>query len=72
LIALPQQLSHHTGINFVEVIGDILAYFKVTKESFNYFITDNARNNDICLGHLATVFSFSKDERQHIAQKQKI
>lgn len=64
LIALPQQLGRHTGINFAEVIGDVLAQFKVTKESLGYFVTDNAGNNDTCLDHLATVFGFNKNHRR--------
>ena len=61
LIALLEQLSYYTGINYAAVIGDILAYFKVTKESLSYFITNNTRNNNTCLDYLATVFNFRKD-----------
>jgi hypothetical protein len=61
LIALLEQLSRYTGINYATVIGNVLAYFKVTKESISYFITNNARNNNTCLDYLATVFNFRKD-----------
>ena len=64
LIALLEQLGRHTGINYAAVIGDILAYFKVTKESLGYFVTENARNNNTCLDHLDTVFNFRKDNRR--------
>ena len=64
LIALLEQLSYYTGINYAAVIGDVLAYFKVTKESLGYFVTNNARNNNTCLDYLATVFNFRKDDRR--------
>jgi hypothetical protein len=62
LIALPEQLGCYTRINYAAVISDVLAHFKVTKESLGYFITDNARNNNTCLDYLATVFNFKKDD----------
>jgi len=61
LIALLEQLGRYTGINYAAVISDVLAYFKVTKESLSYFITNNARNNNTCLDYLATIFNFRKD-----------
>ena len=61
LITLLKQLGRYTGINYTAVIGNILAHFKVTKKSLSYFITDNTRNNNTCLNHLATVFNFKKD-----------
>ena len=61
LIALSKQLGRYTRINYTAVIGDILAYFRVTKESFSHFVTNNARNNNTCLDYLATVFNFKKD-----------
>ena len=64
LIALPEQPSRYTGINYAAVIGDVLAHFKVTKESLSYFITNNARNNNTYLNYLATVFNFRKDDRR--------
>ena len=63
LITLPEQLGRYTRINYTAVIGDILAYFKVTKESLSYFITDNTKNNNTCLNYLATVFNFKKDNQ---------
>ena len=65
LIALPEQLGRHTRINYAAVIGNVLAHFKVTKESLSYFVTNNTRNNNTYLDHLATVFNFRKDD-QHI------
>ena len=62
LIALLEQLGRHTRINYAAVISDILAYFKVTKESLSYFITNNTRNNNTYLDYLATVFNFRKDD----------
>jgi len=61
LIALLEQLGCHTKINYAIVIGDVLAYFKVTKESLGYFITNNAGNNNTYLDYLATIFNFRKD-----------
>jgi len=62
LIALPEQLGCHTGINYAVVISNVLAYFKVTKESLSYFVTNNTGNNNTCLDYLATVFNFRKDD----------
>ena len=62
LIALLEQLGCYTGINYAMVIGDVLAHFKVTKESLGYFVTDNIGNNNTCLDYLATVFNFRKDD----------
>ena len=64
LIALPEQLGRHTRINYAAVIGNILAHFKVTKESLGYFVTNNTGNNNTCLDYLATVFNFRKDNRR--------
>ena len=61
LIALPEQLGHYTGINYTTIIGNVLAHFKVTKKSLSYFVTDNTKNNNTCLDHLATIFNFRKD-----------
>ena len=64
LITLLEQLSYYTKINYAAVISDILAYFKVTKESLSYFITNNAKNNNTYLDYLATVFNFRKDDQR--------
>ena len=61
LITLPEQLGRYTRINYAAVISDILAYFKVTKESLSYFVTNNTKNNNTYLDYLATVFNFKKD-----------
>ena len=61
LITLLEQLGRYIGINYAVVIGNVLAYFKVTKESLGYFITDNTRNNNTCLDYLVTIFNFKKD-----------
>src|SRR6266568_8187680 len=64
LITLLKQLSHHTGINYATVISNVLAHFKVIKESLSYFVTNNAKNNNTCLDYLVTVFNFRKDNRR--------
>ena len=46
------------------VISDVLTYFKVTKESLSYFVTNNTKNNNTCLNYLATVFNFKKDNQR--------
>ena len=64
LIALLEQLSRHTRINYAAVISNVLAHFKVTKESLSYFVTNNTGNNNTCLNYLATIFNFRKDNRR--------
>jgi len=64
MLALPTQLGQHLGINYVEVISNILNIFKITKERLGYFITNNAYINDTCLNYLAVKFSFNKAYRR--------
>ena len=64
MLALPTQLGQHLGINYVEVISNVLNTFKITKERLSYFITDNAYINDTCLDYLAVKFSFNKAHRR--------
>ena len=63
LIALPELLGRHTGINYAEVIGNVLTHFNVSKERLGYFITDNAANNGTCINHLSTKLNFKKEDR---------
>jgi hypothetical protein len=63
LIALPELLGRHTGINYAEVIGNVLTHFNVSKERLGYFITDNAANNGTCIDHLSTKLDFKKEDR---------
>jgi len=63
MLALPAQLGQHSGINYAEVIGNVLNIFKITKERLGYFITDNAHINNTCLDYLAVKFSFNKAYR---------
>ena len=61
LIALLEQLGCYIKINYITVISNILAYFKVTKKSLSYFVTNNTKNNNTYLDYLATIFNFRKD-----------
>jgi len=64
MLTLPTQLGQHSGINYAEVISNVLNTFKITKERLGYFITDNAHTNDTCLDYLAVKFSFNKAYRR--------
>ena len=64
ILTLPIQLSQHSGINYTEVISNILNTFKITKEQFNYFITDNTCTNNTYLDYLAVKFGFNKAYRR--------
>ena len=61
LITLLEQLSRHIRINYAAVISNILAHFKVTKESLSCFITNNIKNNNTYIDYLTTIFNFRKD-----------
>ena len=64
LIALPEQISRHSGINYAEVVGNTLDSFNISKERLGYFVTDNASNNDTALDTLAVKYSFIKEHRR--------
>ena len=64
LITLPEQLSRYIGINYAEVVSNVLTHFNVSKERLGYFITDNAANNSIYLDYLSIKLSFKKEDRQ--------
>ena len=62
LITLPELLGRHTGINYAEVISNILTHFNVSKERLGYFITNNAANNSTCINYLSTKLNFKKED----------
>ena len=62
LIALLELLGYYTGINYAEVIGNILTYFNVSKERLSYFITNNAANNNTYIDYLFTKLNFKKED----------
>src|SRR5437667_5173774 len=63
LLALPEQLGRHLGINYAEVIANVLTEYNIIKR-IGFFVTDNAGNNDTCLEQLAIEFGFDKKERR--------
>ena len=64
ILALPTQISQHLGINYIEVISNVLNTFKITKKRLSYFITNNTHINNTCLDYLAVKFSFNKAYRR--------
>ena len=64
ILTLPTQLGQHLGINYTEVISNVLNIFKITKERLSYFITNNTHINNTCLNYLAVKFSFNKAYRR--------
>ena len=63
ILALLVQLSCYFGINYIEVIGDILADFYITPKYLSYFIIDNKLLYNIMLEALSKRFNFNKDNR---------
>jgi hypothetical protein len=55
LLALPRQVSSHSGENIAARILDVFS-------SFGYFVSDNAHPNNTCLKCLASKLDFSYDE----------
>jgi hypothetical protein len=47
----------------MEVIGNVLNIFKIIKERFSYFITDNAYTNNTYSDYLVVKFGFNKAYR---------
>ena len=63
MLALPTQLGQHLGINYAEVISNVLNTFKIIKERLGYFITNNTYINNTYLDYLVVKFSFNKAYR---------
>jgi len=64
LIAFLEQIGHHSGINYIEVVRNTLDSFNISKERLSYFITDNTLNNNTVLNTLAVKYSFIKEYRR--------
>jgi hypothetical protein len=63
LLALPEQLDSHRGINIAETVKDILVEYGL-ENKLGYFVADNADNNDTCLEELAVEYGFNKEHRR--------
>jgi hypothetical protein len=63
LLALPQQLGHHSGVNIADNITSIIEHFNIS-ESIGYFMTDNATNNDTCIEALGLEYNFNPLHRR--------
>ena len=63
ILTLPIQLNQYLGINYTEVISNVLNILKIIKERLSYFITNNTYINNTQLNHLAAKFSFNKAYR---------
>ena len=63
LLALPQQLGSHRGVNLAETVKDVLVEYGL-EDKLGYFVADNAENNDTCLSELAEEYGFNKDHRR--------
>ena len=64
MLALPEQLGKHSGVNYAVVIDDILKQFTITPERLGFFMTDNAPNNDTAIQELSTAYHFDEKTRQ--------
>jgi hypothetical protein len=49
MLALLEQFSKHSGVNYIVVINDILKQFGIMSECLGFFITDNALNNNTAI-----------------------
>jgi hypothetical protein len=63
LLALPQQLGQHSGVNIADQITAIIEHFNII-ESIGYFLTDNATNNDSCIEALGLKYNFNPLHRR--------
>jgi uncharacterized membrane protein len=63
ILTLLVQFSCNFRINYIEIIGDVLADFYITPKRLGYFITDNKLKNNITLKALSKRFNFNKDKR---------
>jgi hypothetical protein len=71
LLALPQQLGQHSGVNIVEQIMAITEHFNIS-ESIGYFMTDDATNNDTCIEALGLGYNFNPLHRRSRCSGHKI
>jgi hypothetical protein len=63
LLALPQQLGQHCGVNIADQITAIIEHFDISK-SIGYSMTDNATNNDTCIEALGLEYNFNPLHRR--------
>jgi hypothetical protein len=63
LLALPQQLGQHSGVNIADQIAAIIEHFNIS-ERIGYFMTDNATNNDTCIEALGLEYGFNPLHRR--------
>jgi hypothetical protein len=63
LLALPQQLGPHSGLNIADNIIAIIEHFDISK-NIGYFMTDNATNNDTCVEALGIEYGFNPLHRR--------
>ena len=64
MLALPEQLGKHSGVNYAAVINNILKQFGITSERLGFFITDNASNNDTAIRKLSTTYEFDEKSKR--------
>ena len=63
LFSLLEQLGRHLGINYIEVIANVITKYNLANQ-ISYFIIDNTHNNDTCLDHLVDKFGFNKEQQR--------
>jgi hypothetical protein len=64
LLGLPRLHGAHTGNNIAAVATTILWLFSVDNASIEYFVLNNASNNNAAVKSLAEEFSFIASERR--------
>ena len=60
ILALLEQLSKHSSVNYAAVINNILKQFSIISERLGFFITNNALNNNTAIQELSTTYKFNK------------
>ena len=49
ILALPEQLSKYSSVNYIAVINNILKQFGIISKRLGFFITNNALNNNTAI-----------------------
>jgi hypothetical protein len=63
MLTLLEQVGPHSGYNYHDVIGNIIAEYNLSSR-ISWFVMDNAYNNDTCINFLVAELGFNKEQRR--------
>src|SRR5947207_3624021 len=63
ILSLPVQIGQHTGCNYAEILGEIIARYNLSP-NISFFTCNNAKSNTTCLEYLAREFKFDRHTRR--------